>query len=306
MRTGLIYKYTNLINGKVYIGQTSTSLEVRHKKHLQSAKSEADNGYFHRAIKKYGIENFSLEIIEEDIPIDKLDEREKHWIAQYDSFYVSGKGYNLTAGGKWSSGIQKLSENMAEEIKNLIENSTMSFPEISQKYNVSIYCISDINRGRTFFESDRQYPIRKTAKKTKLSKEEVDFIIDSLYNRNDLSIQDIALTLGISDYTVGQINRGKSKTYCPENIDYPIRKAIQKNTYQNTLTEDQVILVCKDLIFSNLSQAEIGKKYGIAKNTVGDISRGLTWKEITNQFLLPIKTNAKENKSIFESIYGIV
>lgn len=65
--TGLIYKYTNKINGKIYIGQTKQQLEIRHYKHLTQLN---DNTYFHRAIKKYGINNFILEIIEDDIPLD--------------------------------------------------------------------------------------------------------------------------------------------------------------------------------------------------------------------------------------------
>lgn len=47
---------------------------------------------------------------------------------------------------------------------------------------------------------------------------------------NKLSIQDIGLTLGISDYTVGEINRGHN-SWCPKNIKYPIRKGVKKNTY---------------------------------------------------------------------------
>ena len=51
---------------------------------------------------------------------------------------------------------------------------------------------------------------------------------------------------------------------------------------------------------------DIGKEYGIAKNTVGDISRGLTWKNITQQFKCPIRKNKLENQKIYQSIYGIV
>ena len=57
IENGKIYKYTNLINNKIYIGQTIQPLEERHKKHISQLN---DNTYFHRAIKKYGIENFYL------------------------------------------------------------------------------------------------------------------------------------------------------------------------------------------------------------------------------------------------------
>lgn len=97
---GLIYKYTNIINNKTYIGQTRQSLEERHKKHLQQSKNNPID-CFHRAIKKYGIENFTKEIVEDDIPNDKLNEREIYWISYFDSYYISGRGYNMTKGGQW-------------------------------------------------------------------------------------------------------------------------------------------------------------------------------------------------------------
>lgn len=73
---GFIYKITNLINGKIYIGQTTCSIEDRWKEHLHSAKkSVSENRPLYRAINKYGKENFSIEKIEE-LPINLLCERE--------------------------------------------------------------------------------------------------------------------------------------------------------------------------------------------------------------------------------------
>lgn len=100
IENGKIYKYTNLINGMVYIGQTKQSLARRDYKHLTQLN---DNTYFHRAIKKYKRENFSLELVEDKIPYNKLDEKEKYYIDYFESFYTTGKGYNLTQGGQWGS-----------------------------------------------------------------------------------------------------------------------------------------------------------------------------------------------------------
>ena len=88
-----IYKIQNLINGKIYIGQ-SIHIKARFNAH----KSEARNGNtrpLYNAIRKYGVENFSFEIIEE-CSKEKLNEREIYWIKKYDSFH---NGYNLTPGG---------------------------------------------------------------------------------------------------------------------------------------------------------------------------------------------------------------
>lgn len=90
-----IYKVTNKINGKVYIGQ-SVDIGRRWRQHM-TAK---DDIYFHKAIQKYGVENFEWEVIEQCKKKD-LDAREIYWIEYYDSF---NKGYNCTKGGEGNSG----------------------------------------------------------------------------------------------------------------------------------------------------------------------------------------------------------
>ena len=93
---GYIYKITNKINGKVYIGQTKKTIEERFQEHLKKAKIHT-NRYLYDAMNKYGYENFIVSQIEK-CPDNNLDEREIFWIA----FYQSNNklyGYNMTAGG---------------------------------------------------------------------------------------------------------------------------------------------------------------------------------------------------------------
>ena len=301
MRTGLIYKFTNKLNNKIYIGQTTQTLEQRINKHLQQLNDET---YFHRALKKYGINNFNIEIIEQNIPLSELDNREIYWIKYYDSYYTSNKGYNLTKGGQWGNSSQLICGSAENEIKDLIKNSELTFKQIGDLFGVSLSCISDINRGKTFYEENIIYPIRNTSQHTKLTNELVNQIIDYLKD-SDLSIIDIGLTLGISNFTIGEINRGKN-SWCPQNINYPIRKSIQKNTYQNKINQNQVQEICYKLIFTSNTIEEIAKQYNLGKNTIGDISRGITWKEITHQFELPIRKNKIKNQQLYQKIYGIV
>lgn len=91
MENGKIYKYINLINGMVYIGQTKQTLQQSDDRHQDQLN---DNTYFHQALKKYGRANFFLELIEENIPFDELDEKEKYYIDFFDSSHTTGKGYN--------------------------------------------------------------------------------------------------------------------------------------------------------------------------------------------------------------------
>lgn len=93
-----IYKITNLINGKCYIGK-SLDVEKRLKEHRElSPKSRP---YLINAIKKYGIQNFLFEILEEST-IEKYGEREEYWIKYYNS--LSPNGYNLTTGNEKKCG----------------------------------------------------------------------------------------------------------------------------------------------------------------------------------------------------------
>lgn len=114
--TGYIYKFTNRINGKVYIGQTY-NLQTR----LNSHKSKALNtkNKFYNAVRKYGWENFELSILstitantKEDLSI-LLDKLEIEYIRQYNSYK---SGYNSTLGGHSKRGY-KLSEEFSEKCK---------------------------------------------------------------------------------------------------------------------------------------------------------------------------------------------
>lgn len=298
---GRIYKYTNLINNKVYIGQTKQSLKNRHRHHLSTLN---DGTYFHRAMLKYGIENFKMELIEDNIPFENLDEREKYWIKYYDSFYTTGKGYNLTEGGQWGSGTQILTTKQAEEIQQKIIESNCSFVELAKIYNVSTSCISDINTGRSFYNINLKYPLRTGREHSELNYETSLVIIKDLLNTKK-TFNQIAKENNVKPYTIGIINRGLH-SYCPNDVSYPLRKTEQKYTSNNILTKQQVIQIIYEICFTEKTLVEIGKQFGIAKNTIGDISRGITWKDITQQFECPIRKNKLKNQKIYQSIYGIV
>lgn len=94
---GFIYKITNLINKKVYIGQTVNTVEQRFIEHKSQYKAGrySSSRPLYNAFEKYGIDNFIIEEIEQ-IPNDLLNEREKYWIKYYNSYY---EGYNATLGG---------------------------------------------------------------------------------------------------------------------------------------------------------------------------------------------------------------
>ena len=98
----LIYKATNTINQKSYVGKTENTFDKRKSDHLTDAKR--DKGFaFHSAIRKYGEENFVWEIVEDNITDDAvLNQKEEYYILLYESF--GPRGYNMTKGGEGQKG----------------------------------------------------------------------------------------------------------------------------------------------------------------------------------------------------------
>lgn len=130
---GYIYKVTNKINGKIYIGQTIQSVKDRWYRHCgKSGISKAElNTHFKRAILKYGKENFTIETIEM-CDSTELNDKEKFYISYYNSYI---NGYNSTIGGQGGSKPFKTSEEDETQIISLY-NYGFSLREIGREFNL--------------------------------------------------------------------------------------------------------------------------------------------------------------------------
>ena len=92
-----IYKITNQLNGKMYIGKTTDTIENRWKTHLYDARKErCRKRHLYAAMNKHGVEQFKIEEVEYVSDLSILSEREQYWIAYYDTY---NNGYNETLGG---------------------------------------------------------------------------------------------------------------------------------------------------------------------------------------------------------------
>ena len=101
-----LYKITNLVNNKQYVGKTARTLEERWVDHLQEArrwercyKAATEFGYnskLYPAIFKYGVDNFKIELLEEVLTLEEVNNREKYWI---NFLGTRTTGYNIAAGG---------------------------------------------------------------------------------------------------------------------------------------------------------------------------------------------------------------
>ena len=131
---GIIYKVINKINDKMYIGQTSYSLNHRINAHMIEVRKKVVNNIFHNAIRKYGIKNFEWNILIECSSQKELNSKEQFFIKKYKT--LNPNGYNMTFGGKTMSGFKhKPESNLKNRLSHLGKLRSL---ETKQKISNSI------------------------------------------------------------------------------------------------------------------------------------------------------------------------
>ena len=149
-----IYKITNKVNGKSYIGQ-SVNIMKRWSVHANPKKSP--NMVISKAINKYGIKEFTFEVLELCDKKD-LNIREVYWVTHYNSY---SDGYNSTSGGDArESSSTLIKEDSAKEIQKHLTEAVYSKTDLGEMYGVSEANIRSINTGNSWHNDDINYPIR--------------------------------------------------------------------------------------------------------------------------------------------------
>ena len=153
-----IYQITNTINGKIYIGKTESTIEERFKEHCKDAFSRnKEKRPLYAAMRKYGINNFQVELIEET---DRPNEREIYWIEQKISFK---NGYNATIGGDGRPYLDRdLIIKTYLEVQNIQKTSEIchcdshSVHNILSSYHIPIITQQEVNK-KQFGKIIKQY-----------------------------------------------------------------------------------------------------------------------------------------------------
>lgn len=181
MSISCIYKITNTINGKVYIGQT-TDYNNRKTQHLRTLRhNNHANIHLQYAWNKYGEENFVFEIIEETSP-ENLLYREDYWIQYYNSD-VGDYGYNIVSKNRTykSNAYSRPYESYVVLLNNdeVFETAYMA----GNKYNIDNSSISKCCKGKLNFAgiiNGVKYVWRLKSDYDKMLKEEIKEIIDKV------------------------------------------------------------------------------------------------------------------------------
>lgn len=235
----IIYKITNNLNGKTYIGQTRGSLQARMRCHKSESKKSRSNQPIHKAIRKYGIENFKIQILEENIPTRSLlNEREIYYISLYKSTNREN-GYNVSVGG--SDGLMLTGDKnpmFGKKRKDVSERNTKNKDktlkeiygeekalEIKQKLSEALSGRkpSDLARQRSsqrmkaiwktdLFHSKEASEKRKTRPQNLISKKKIRVFCPELNMEFD-SLAAAANYIGGSSGNVSNVLSGKLKSY---------------------------------------------------------------------------------------------
>lgn len=221
-----IYKVTNKLNGKIYIGK-SIDIKRRWQEHIRESNVCSDKWilndrgvrtYFHSAIRKYGEDNFIWEIIEE-CDEEQLNEKEKYWIQQFQS-NTSALGYNMTIGG---DGYNNGKGEKAPSCKITLEECNLIKQKLKERWTakqiqqlipqIGESAISDINYGNTWFDENENYPISINNGHRKWSDNEA-MEIKRRYAKGE-TINALAIEFGVRQETISALVNGKSYTNLP-------------------------------------------------------------------------------------------
>ena len=231
-----IYKITNKVNNHCYIGQ-SRNIAKRWIDHCSAANSPIHEAYeypLYRAIRKYGIQNFSFEILE-FCSINELNEKEQYWIK------ILNPEFNQTIGENYNIIPQKLTFEQVKDIQNILlqdTNGEVSHTQLAKEYQVSKDTIRDINVGRTWFNENYSYPLHYSKYDADKPKEmkKIYFCVDC----------------------GKEISKGSIRC---NSCEGKRRKTLNKN-----YSDDAREKLKKEI--RTMSFLELGKKYGVSDNAI--------------------------------------
>lgn len=214
-----IYKITNKINGKIYIGQ-SNNPERRFLDHINGYDTNSIS-LIHRAIVKYGVQNFSFEILGW---FENYNEQEKYYINFYRS--INPYGYNIMPGGEdpphycgEQNNFAKITNETARKIQEQALNWLIPRKTIIKENKITQDIFRHINEGTSWHRDDLTYPLRP--KESEINEWKADKVINLLKTTN-LSQKEIGQQVGWNRSAITMINIGKN--HHRDNENYPIRK----------------------------------------------------------------------------------
>lgn len=244
------YKITNLSNNKIYIGK-AVNVGERWRKHKVSANRQDPNDYFylHRAMNKYGFDQFKIEIIGEYLNEEESLQREIQFIKLFNSNNRE-IGYNLTEGGEGSSGFKHSVESRQKMSQTKIDMnlSGENNPFYGQKHT------SESKFKMSLFQKE----YFKTHKHPWTGRSHTD------ETRQKISFSSIGKEISLEPRKkISKTNKGDTRFITT-----------------SKLSESNVTEIKNLLLTSDLTHKEIAEKFSVSRTTITLINNGKTWSHI--------------------------
>jgi len=303
-----VYKITNIINDKVYIGKTLADTTRRWADHrnvaaLLKEDKVLDKWKFkiqviHKAMVKYGIDNFQFEILKYYQTEEQAYAGEVKIIAKYDSYR---NGYNSTPGGRGGEPIRSLNPQQIKEVFEDYVYNNLSSLDISKKYKISKPCILLILKGKTYLSvniSDylRYYSwlkihrpkngskrLNQDAKFVKIKEQDVKNIFKEfikskdpllLHKKYNISHANIIQILNRKSWKFVKIHPSIAKRALEKLESF--RKVKQKSKKEQLEIKQKIF----EMHIANYSKEDILKKVDISKDLLNRILNGSYWENI--------------------------
>ena len=254
-----VYKITNTLNGKVYIGQT---VDYRKRKvgHFSYLRRNAHrNRYLQKSFNKYGESSFKMEIIKE-CAVDELDKLEIYYMRKYNSIDKT-LGYNMVIGGNTNKSFpdyirQKMSRSQRGRI--ISEEHRKRIGKWHKGKTISPKDIEKANKTK----KDNQIQWGETNPNAVLTNDDVEKLIKDMLN--GLTVEDVMKKYKCSRQTVYGITRNRTYKAILPNLReklYNLNEENKKNTLNKIIP----------MYLNGSSQNEISKELGIARRTVSKV-----------------------------------
>lgn len=285
-----IYKIENLINGKVYIGQ-SINVYTRwtnHKNDSKNPNSKCYNRPFYKDLRKYGIKNFDWSILECCKP-EELNEREIYWVKYYDSNNLE-KGYNLTPGGNEPVAIcpSKLYElwDQGFTVKELTEILGVNHSTVCKWLKLHPSYSTELSRSRSG---------RKTYYNKEHSYEKIwQYSLSGDFIKEWDSFHEIERELGLNRASISYCCRNRYYSSYGYRWGFKDQKLLSKEEFNklrhlfkkgnkcgsSTIqTDKEDRLRIKIYLANGLNQSDIAKILKVSRHIVSDINTGSRWND---------------------------
>jgi len=161
---GVVYQVTNVVNGKIYIGQTTDSLSKRWRRHVSLSKT-GGQAALQRAIRKHGPDKFEIELVATCFTPETLDQAERDWI-QLSQSYLSSYGYNNTLGGaSWFHHTEETKQKLSQSAKQRLQS-----PELRHQLSLRAKAqLASAEARRELSERKKEHYLRDPELKHRLS-----------------------------------------------------------------------------------------------------------------------------------------